>query len=385
MKFLFLCQSSPLKTGGAETRNREVARRLRALGHEVTILCGKTTPGDPEEIRWEGVRILQKKVLPDFLLRRYPFPHYLPLAAANLVLAFHLLRLLGKERFDVLREDVSPFPPSGLLSLIRLRNLRRSAVLHNLSCDFRDWVKYYGLIFGACGYVMSLLLRNGLLRFDVLICSGKWFAEELQAHPAIARRVGFVPNGFSSEFFQAPSLRRENGSRLLAVGRLVETKGHRFLIEAVGHLASQLPEIRLSLYGDGPLRSRLAKQCARLGISDVVKIESSRPPSEMPEVYRAHDLLVMPSLFEGMPMVALEAMAGGLPVVVSDTPAFRSLFDEKSAIFFQPANSRDLADKLLRALRYPEMLATRAAAAQEKARDCPWERVTAWELEKMAP
>ncbi|HEX5034195.1 MAG TPA: glycosyltransferase family 4 protein [bacterium] len=381
MKLLFLCQSSPLKEGGAETRNREVARHLAALGHQVTVLCAKTSPGDPSELSWEGVRILQKKVLPDFLLRKYPYPSYLPLAAANLFLAFHLLWLMRKERFDALREDISPVPPSGLLALIRFSGISRTAIVHNLAPNLRLWFDYYGRAFGTVGYLMNRLLRGGWLRYDAIVCDGKWFAEELQKHPAIASRVEFIPNGVGRAFFNDRS--KGDGARILAVGRMVEIKGHRFLLEALARIAEQNPDLRLSIYGGGPLREALIELCRGLGIADRVTFEASRPSEAMPEVYRAHDLFVMPSLFEGLPLALLEAMAGKLPVLVSDISAFRSVLDESSALFFGKANSEDLAAKLSWALEHRPELAEMTVLAQSKANAYRWENISALELAKM--
>src|SRR5690349_15791021 len=145
MRILFISHSSPLKEGGAETRTREVALRLARAGHKVTILCGKTDARDPGESTFEGIRLLTRQTLPDFLLRRFPYPHYFALAAANLFLMFHVRTFLKRESFDVIREDVAPFPPTFLLSLVRLPAPKRIAVTHMMSRDLRGWLKYYGL------------------------------------------------------------------------------------------------------------------------------------------------------------------------------------------------------------------------------------------------
>src|SRR5262245_37128759 len=129
MRILFISHSSPLKEGGAETRTREMAFRLAKRGHDVTVISGKTQAEDPETETVEGVTFICKKTLPDFLLRRYAYPHYLPLAAANLFLMFYLPPFLDGEKYDLIREDICPFPPSFLLSLVRLRS-RRIAITH---------------------------------------------------------------------------------------------------------------------------------------------------------------------------------------------------------------------------------------------------------------
>src|SRR6185295_4368594 len=143
MRILFISHSSPLKEGGAETRTREVALRLARSGHTVTILCGKTSADDPSVTEVSGVKIVTKKTLPDWLLRKYPYPHYFSLAAANLFLMFYVPAFLRLSKFDLIREDLAPFPPTFLLSLVRLSVGRRIAITHMLSRTLRGWTKYY--------------------------------------------------------------------------------------------------------------------------------------------------------------------------------------------------------------------------------------------------
>ena len=151
MRLLFISHSSPLKEGGAETRTREVAFRLARSGHTVTILCGKTDVSDQQVTEVNGVTIITKKTLPDVLLRRYPYPHYFSLAAANLFLMFYVPSFLRKRTFDLVREDLAPFPPTFLLSLARLP-ARRIAVAHMLSRTLKGWIRYYGRVFGLAGF-----------------------------------------------------------------------------------------------------------------------------------------------------------------------------------------------------------------------------------------
>src|SRR5262245_31478145 len=228
MRILFISHSSPLKEGGAETRTREVAFRLASSGHSVLILCGKTNVSDPDVCEVNGVKIISKKILPDVILKRYPYPHYVSLAAANLFLMFHILPFLRTEKFDLIREDMAPFPPSFLLSLVRLRVSRRVVIVHMLSKSLSGWIKFYGAIFGSAGFIMDRLLRRGLLKYDRIISDSKWFADELKEYPSVSHKVRYVPNGVNLEEFNSNQPRRSNNGsiRLLSVGRLVETKGH---------------------------------------------------------------------------------------------------------------------------------------------------------------
>jgi glycosyltransferase involved in cell wall biosynthesis len=386
MKILFISHSSPLKEGGAETRTREVALRLARAGHQITILCGKTAAGDPPITEVNGVRIVTRKTLPDFLLRRFPYPHYVALAAANLFLMFYVPAFLRRETFDIVREDVAPFPPTFLLSLVKLPVARRIAITHMLSRDLKGWIKYYGAVFGMAGFLMDRLLRAGRLKYDRIICAARWFADEMKKHPAIARKVRFVPNGVNLEEFKPDRARRnDNGDiRMLSIGRLAETKGHRYAIEALAHLKPEYPHLKLVIVGNGALRMPLINLARELGVADRVDIRPPVAHRDMPALYGEHDFFVMPSIWEGLPVSLIEAMASKLPVVASDIPAITGVLDPQSATFAEKENARDLADKLRWAFEHRHAVRQYADSAYEIARQYDWAVTARMEMDDTA-
>ena len=382
MRILFISHSSPLKEGGAETRTREVAFRLARAGHHVTILCGKTDASDPPVSEVGGVKIVSKKTLPDFLLRRFPYPHYFSLAAANLFLMIHVPPFLRKEKFDAIREDVAPFPPTFLLSLVRLRAGRRIAVTHMMSRTLKGWVKYYGPIFGLAGFAMDRLLRSGRLKYDRVVCAAKWFADEMKEYPAIAAKVRYVPNGVNLAEFTAARARNGNGrKRLLSVGRLAETKGHRYAIEAMSHLKREYPDAKLVIVGNGPLKLPLTQLAKELGVAEMVEIRSPVSHREMPRLYSEHDFFVMPSIWEGLPVSLIEAMASKLPVVATDINAITDVLDRDSATFASKEDARDLADKLKWAFEHADEVRAHAESAYEIAKGFDWDVTAGQEIE----
>lgn len=383
MRILFISQSSPLKEGGAETRTREVAFRLALSGHTVTILCGKTDADDPPVIEVNGVRIVSKKTLPDVLLRRYPYPHYFSLAAANLFLMFYIPPFVREGKFDLIREDLAPFPPSFLLSLAHLR-ARRIAVTHMLSRTLKGWTKYYGLVFGVAGFVMDRLLRSGVLKYDRIICAAKWFADEMKESPAIADKVCYVPNGVNLEEFSPapPGLNDNSHIRLLSVGRLAETKGHRYVIEALSYLKLDYPDTKLDILGNGPLKRSLREISQRFGVADMVEFRAPVGHAEMPELYHRYDFLVMPSIWEGLPVSLIEAMASKLPIIATDIPAITDVLGMDSATLASKEDARDLAEKLRWAFQHPDHVRKHAQSAYEIAKRYDWAATASQEVEE---
>ncbi|MGO9691540.1 MAG: glycosyltransferase [Syntrophobacteraceae bacterium] len=102
------------------------------------------------------------------------------------------------------------------------------------------------------------------------------------------------------------------------VGRFHEAKNHSFLVEIAFEIAKREPRMRLLLVGDGPLRSQVEQKTAQLGLTGKVIFAGIR--TDIPRLMLgAMDIFIMPSLYEGLPLVGIEAQAAGLPLLVSDT------------------------------------------------------------------
>jgi len=136
-----------------------------------------------------------------------------------------------------------------------------------------------------------------------------------------------IPHGVDLSRFRVAPPPPDRPFRILAVGRLVEKKGFRYLIEA----ASQFKfSFALRILGDGPEQERLAKLISRHGLSNQVTFAGPKTHDELPREYANAHVVVVPSIMDhtgdrdGLPNVVLEAMASGRPVVASDAGAIRS-------------------------------------------------------------
>ncbi len=109
----------------------------------------------------------------------------------------------------------------------------------------------------------------------------------------------------------------EDGRRILYVGNLKASKGCLDLLDALPALLASEPETRLVMVGDGPDRAAIKRRIAALGLDAVVSLPGAVAHRQLPDWFRASDLLCLPSHAEGVPNVVLEAMASGLPVVAT--------------------------------------------------------------------
>lgn len=174
----------------------------------------------------------------------------------------------------------------------------------------------------------------------------------LQAVPGVNIQV--IPNGVDCQYFSPAAVcleQREQDTplRLLFVGRVVRQKGLSYLLDALAAIHSQgITNWRLRIVGDGPMCPRLKAQATQHGIDRMVEFPGWLPFEEIPEEMRLADLFVLPSIVEGMPLVLLQAMACGLPVVATSVPGSVDLvFPGKNGLLVPPKNSIALTEALV--------------------------------------
>jgi sugar transferase (PEP-CTERM/EpsH1 system associated) len=161
-------------------------------------------------------------------------------------------------------------------------------------------------------------------------------------------RLVVIQNGIDTNVFRPASAQPAKPPDHLTigyVGRLEQVKGVNFLIDAFAPLVAEHPHLQLHLVGDGSERAALAQQAQTLGLGDKVQFLGIR--SDMPALYPTFDLFVLPSLWEGMPNVALEAMACGVPVIATNTGGTPEVVqDGNSGLLVPPGNAAALTQAM---------------------------------------
>ena len=159
----------------------------------------------------------------------------------------------------------------------------------------------------------------------VIANSGGLKALALKSFPE--QKIAIITNGVdTNEFF--PKKRKPPNStlKLISVGRLIKRKGYNYLFEALRCLEG----VELTLVGDGDQRTYLQElaQKFNLKVNFLGRVEHN----QLPSILQAADVFVLPSLNEGMPNAALEAMACGLPLILTDTGGSHELIDGNGTI-----------------------------------------------------
>lgn len=301
--------------GGAANATAYLLRELSARGVAADLVTA--APGRQGRLfsPAPGIRVL-----------RLPAPvvdlHYQTsraLLAYTLGAAARLPLLLASARYDLVHAFFA-LPCGALAYLVRDRlpyliSLRGSDVpgfsgrftrLHRLMrpLNRRVWAGAAGIVANSAG------LRD------------------LALHSFPDLRIDVIPNGIDTHAFRPGACRPDQAPlRALCVARLIPRKGIDRLLDAVAALRASGRAITLDVIGGGRLAGELRAHAERLGLGNAVTWHGYIAHDRLPEHYARADVFVLPSLQEGMSNTVLEALAAGLPVVVSDTGGTAELVD----------------------------------------------------------
>lgn len=154
---------------------------------------------------------------------------------------------------------------------------------------------------------------------------------------------------------------------VLFVGRLVPVKGVSVLLDAFAAIAASFPDATLTIVGDGSDRTALRQQAAGLGLTDRVTFTGSLDQRRVAARMAGADLLVLPSFAEGLPVVLMEAMASGMPVIASNVAGTPELVENGvTGTLIEPGDPRALAKGMADCLADPAPVLGMARAGRER-------------------
>jgi sugar transferase (PEP-CTERM/EpsH1 system associated) len=229
---------------------------------------------------------------------------------------------------------------------------------------------------GQEGRVRRWLNHSTIRLADRVVCVSQGVANfAIETIRLPANKIVVIRNGIALEQFvnlpTQPEARANyhfpDGALIIgAIGRPRAVKGYPILVEAFVRLAQTHPSTHLVFVGDGPERPKLVEQARGAGLSDRVTFIADQP--DVPGLLPALDILALPSLFEGMPNVVIEAMAAGLPVVataVGGTPEV--VIDGETGLLVPPSDPEALANALSKLLREPDLRQRMGQSGRQRA------------------
>lgn len=363
VSFLLICSTYPPVLGGSEIEAQRVCAAMMRRGHRPLVLCAGGPPMPPVKT-WvdpEGVpvRILTCRgdwPWRDFLFacrvpwlllrerRNYQILYFL-MQGLHLVSGLLMARALGKPVvMKVSGSSVIPLMQKSIAGRLELRWLRKWAA-------------------------RVLILNEGMAR------------EAMAAGLPLERTV-WMPNPVDTDEFRPATPQEKAGLRrhygivrenivAIYVGRLSPEKGLAELVRGFAQTAQGMDMARLILVGDGPSRAALEAQVRRLGVEDRVRFAGRVKSSEVPSWLRASDIFCLTSPNEGFPCALAEAMAVGLPSVVSRIPGNVQLVEDGEHGFTaQLDEDAAVAGALQRLFRDPAARAQMGQAARRRILEC---------------
>jgi glycosyltransferase involved in cell wall biosynthesis len=365
MRVLMATSALRRREHGAAAVIMELGRSLQKYGHQVEILYGDDVP--PGRI----------------------FPARFAELYFSWGVARHILRNPG--RYDVvnLRAPAGffygiarwfrkrPQDPPYVAELDGLEERRifvqRQQHRKNETWDFsfknRLWHRFYHLP----------RFRTALCTADWVVCVTREIWNYLQlAYGLYPERVTYLPHAVDRRFDRNREylpISPASGPRLLYAGSWLPQRGIRYIAQAMPALLQKFPGLRLTIVGclQGP-EAILPTFPAQ--VREHIDIVPHVPSEEMPEAYAQHDIFLFPSFFEGFPLVLLEAMAGGMPVITAETSGMvDAIRDGWNGLLIPPGDSAAIVRAVVALTESVEMRRNLGRAARETAAWFNWDRV----------
>jgi glycosyltransferase involved in cell wall biosynthesis len=185
-------------------------------------------------------------------------------------------------------------------------------------------------------------------------------------------RVWFIPNGVGQEFFHRRAWSDTREPKLLFVGTWIDHKGIYALAEAFEKLLALAPRVQLTIAGCTETEDRV-RHYFTPAAQGAINVRPFISRAEMPELYAQHDIFVLPSLVEGMPLVLLEAMASGLAVVTTESSGMTDLVEDgHDGLLTIPGDADSLTVAMSTLCGNSQLRRTLGCAAQEKMKRFTW-------------
>ncbi len=191
-------------------------------------------------------------------------------------------------------------------------------------------------------------------------------------------QVQIIPNGVDiHKFFPGDRIPEKGPLKVVCSARLIERKGQWQLIEAAKMLKENGIEFQIHFLGDGDARKRFKDLAIRLNVIDCIKFEGFIDPSDMPHFLRNAHIFSLPSYFEGMSLATLEAMATGMPLIVTKTAGTGGLIHEGvNGFAFEWQDISALAKYIEQLAEDRELARRMGAASLEFSKQFAWEEIT---------
>jgi len=359
-----------LDLGGAQEMVYTLSKQLQEEGHRPVVCSFRDGPLH-ERLVSAGIPV---EILPD---RRYSILAF-PLFVWEMIkIRKKLIALINRYEIEIIQTHLLQSLDFLTATLPRPQNLPHifwtvhnyHFLLQKSDLDRNQWLLKPKRI------AYRLLYRLIVPHIDGLIAVSDDVKEQiLRMMGPFSRKVTVIPNCIDVNRYQQTVDRQKKRKQLefsrddylmLVVATLKKQKGHRHLIDAAREVTQARRDVHILFAGDGVLREQLQDQVHSLGLENNIHFLGNR--RDIPELLAASDAFILPSLWEGLPMALMEAMASGLPIIATDVSGSRQLIPNREyGLLVPPGDAGALSSAMLYLLSNPQDSEKMSLAARRR-------------------
>lgn len=347
-------------SGGVESRAFHLLKEV-AKKHNITVLCSYQTKQRRVD-RFSGINVIRVGMNSPYSSKGNIIPR-LTYAFGACLAGLFLPKIDVVEGYSYLTYPV--------VSLIGTLRGKKTVATYHESWSFAEWVKLKGFITGTLGAIWTGLAL--LMPFKRYIAVSNATKQRLVEQGIKSRKISVVHNGVDLDLMSRIKTRQIPNS-ISTSARLIKGKRLDVLIKAIGELKKSIPKIQLTIHGVGEEQANLESLIKKLGLQKNVTIKGKIQKFEdVLKMRQRHKVFCLPSEVEGFGMVVVEAMALGVPAVVTDIPVLKEITKNGTGgALFKAGDHKDLAEKLKKLLTDTKLYSKKSKEALKHAKNFGW-------------
>lgn len=350
MKIIQIAPYYPPHLGGMENCVRGISEKLAKKGHLVEVF---TSDVDSKKEKPKS-----SKNLIIHYFNAWEFAH-------TPIIPFLFFKLLTFPKNFIMHVHISqPFVPEIVWLISKIRKI--PYIAHTYIDVGRS---------GKLGFLLPLykkmVLKKVLTDAKKVICITEEYKNFMSEKYKIEKnKISTIPNGTSKEFFMEKKKDLHNGITLLFVGRLAIQKNIPRLINAISLLKEK---VTLHIVGEGEKRSEIEKLISDKKLNNVI-LHGKKTGKDLLKFYKIADIFVLPSDVDAIPLVLLEAMASGTPIIASDILGVRE-FVGNTGILVNPPTPENFAKAIDDLIENKPLRGSLSKKGREKAKNYSWDKI----------
>jgi len=340
--------------GGAGQQLYYMAKALRDMGHNITLLIGWDYRfGEPELLENVTTHVINCK------RKNIQLASAFGLLSFALRGVFRINQITRKSKFDIIQFYFCV--PTGILKYGIHGNIPYVVSLRGMDIPGLQKNKYKALTF------LTSMLNKDIAKNAAAVLSNSKESADVYNKFAANIHAKTIPNAIDFDSYRTKTEYAKTVSRIVSVGRLVSWKRMDLLIDSVVHLKKQFPEIILDIYGQGYQYENLQQHIIQNNAQEYITLQGYINKESLKNSMREYDLFALLSTGDSSGNVFIEAMASGLPIFAAKAGGTTEIVEEDIiGILSAPDNLNDTVQKLEHCLTHPEKMAELGANGRKR-------------------